>query len=79
MRKLRQLLLPNPKSLVLRKTLAGSVHRICFSPRILCSARPNCRYASTIPAAKFKFGQPLHETHPHLLEQGEGELSSSYV
>ena len=37
------------------------------------------KYAS-ISAAELQFGQPLHETHPHLLKAGERErkhLSSS--
>lgn len=29
------------------------------------------RYSTTISAADLKFGQPLHETHPHLLKAGE--------
>jgi intermediate cleaving peptidase 55 len=28
-------------------------------------------YATYLAAADLKFGQPLHETHPHLLSRGE--------
>ena len=28
-------------------------------------------YATYLAAADLKFGQPLHETHPHLLNPGE--------
>lgn len=27
----------------------------------------------SVSAAELRFGQPLHETHPHLLKAGEGE------
>jgi intermediate cleaving peptidase 55 len=44
----------------------------------LHNARPQCRrgYASdsaplSVPAAELRFGQPLHETHPHLLKAGD--------
>lgn len=33
------------------------------------------RREETISAADLTFGQPLHETHPHLLRPGEGESS----
>ena len=29
----------------------------------------------SVPAAELRFGQPLHETHPHLLKAGEGTTS----
>jgi hypothetical protein len=32
----------------------------------------NRRGVASVPAAQLRFGQPLHETHPHLLEAGEG-------
>jgi intermediate cleaving peptidase 55 len=39
--------------------------------------RPRCNplrsYASSVAAAELKFGQPLHETHPHILSPGERE------
>ena len=40
-----------------------------------------CRgYASsTISAAELKFGQPLHETHPHILGPGECKFSFGYI
>jgi intermediate cleaving peptidase 55 len=28
-------------------------------------------YATSVAAAELKFGQPLHETHPHILSPGE--------
>ncbi|TGJ81730.1 hypothetical protein E0Z10_g7025 [Xylaria hypoxylon] len=34
-----------------------------------CSA--NRAYATGIPASQLLFGQPVHETHPHLLQPGE--------
>ncbi|KAI4283706.1 MAG: hypothetical protein L6R35_005070 [Caloplaca aegaea] len=44
----------------------SSVHR---SPRAT-QALPYRSYAS-VSAAELQFGQPLHETHPHLLKPGE--------
>ncbi|KAI0532151.1 peptidase M24, structural domain-containing protein [Xylaria digitata] len=32
---------------------------------------PNRAYSTAIPASQLLFGQPVHETHPHLLEPGE--------
>ncbi|KAI4169741.1 MAG: hypothetical protein LQ343_005482 [Gyalolechia ehrenbergii] len=43
----------------------GVVRQLKLAPRI--SSRP---YAS-VSAAELQFGQPLHETHPHLLRSGE--------
>ncbi|KAL5114190.1 aminopeptidase [Pleosporales sp. CAS-2024a] len=49
------------------------------SPRLLrptttarrtCAATPGKRLLN-VPAAQLRFGQPLHETHPHLLKAGE--------
>lgn len=28
-------------------------------------------YATSVAAAELRFGQPLHETHPHILSAGE--------
>ena len=42
----------------------------CLSPKFA----PIRRISSVVPAAELRFGQPLHETHPHLLEAGEGRL-----
>ncbi|CAO2655583.1 Nn.00g043860.m01.CDS01 [Neocucurbitaria sp. VM-36] len=33
--------------------------------------RQCCRGYASVPAAELRFGQPLHETHPHLLKAGE--------
>lgn len=33
-------------------------------------------YATSVAAAELKFGQPLHETHPHILSPGERVLLS---
>lgn len=30
-------------------------------------------YSTSVAAADLRFGQPLHETHPHLLSPGERE------
>ena len=35
------------------------------------ASRPRLRTYASVSAAKLQFGQPLHETHPHLLEAGE--------
>ncbi|KAI0968301.1 peptidase M24, structural domain-containing protein [Xylaria arbuscula] len=32
---------------------------------------PNRAYSTSIPASQLLFGQPVHETHPHLLKPGE--------
>ncbi|KAL7946542.1 hypothetical protein V8C42DRAFT_320976 [Trichoderma barbatum] len=33
---------------------------------------PRRSYSSVISAANLLFGQPVHETHPHILKAGEG-------
>jgi intermediate cleaving peptidase 55 len=44
-------------------------------PARQCLARGNPplrrAYATSVAAADLQFGQPLHETHPHLLSPGE--------
>jgi hypothetical protein len=35
-----------------------------------CTSRASRSYAS-VSAAQFQFGQPVHETHPHILKPGE--------
>ena len=40
-------------------------------PQFLHDKTPNIRLASTLSPAWFKLGQPVHETHPHLLKAGE--------
>jgi hypothetical protein len=32
-----------------------------------------------VPASKLSFGQPLHETHPHLLKPGEGATTHGWL
>ncbi|KAJ5303177.1 hypothetical protein N7476_009976 [Penicillium atrosanguineum] len=45
---------------------------IISSRASLVSSRiPRRAFATSVGAAELKFGQPLHETHPHLLEPGE--------
>ncbi|KAJ5899362.1 hypothetical protein N7495_004106 [Penicillium taxi] len=36
-----------------------------------CLYNPRRTYASSVAASELKFGQPLHETHPHILSPGE--------
>lgn len=38
---------------------------------IASAHRAGLRYSSTVSAADLSFGQPVHETHPHLLAPGE--------
>lgn len=52
----------------------SSVHRF---PRT-SEGLPHRSYAS-LSAAEFQFGQPLHETHPHLLKPGERTDPSSQL
>ena len=35
------------------------------------------RFNSTVSAAELRFGQPVHETHPHLLKAGDRTPKSS--
>ena len=51
---------------------------VCSSCRVTQLRVPPCTYAtsSSISAADLQFGQPLHETHPHILNVGERELIS---
>jgi intermediate cleaving peptidase 55 len=51
----RCLRLLRPAAHLRRANGAGSITRRCLS----------------VPAAELRFGQPLHETHPHLLKAGE--------
>jgi hypothetical protein len=37
------------------------------------------RRSSSVSAAELRFGQPVHETHPHLLKAGEGMARTSCV
>ncbi|PVH99528.1 xaa-Pro aminopeptidase-like protein [Periconia macrospinosa] len=55
-----------PPSLRLIRPLARSTWR--WQKPIYCN---NIRRGISISAAELQFGQPLHETHPHLLEAGE--------
>ncbi|RYC64128.1 hypothetical protein CHU98_g2061, partial [Xylaria longipes] len=41
------------------------------SPRTLKRCSANRAYSTAIPASQLLFGQPVHETHPHLLKPGE--------
>lgn len=43
-------------------------HSLRQLPR--CNPLPRS-YATSVAAAELKFGQPLHETHPHILSPGE--------
>jgi intermediate cleaving peptidase 55 len=40
-----------------------------------CNPLPRS-YATSVAAAELKFGQPLHETHPHILSPGERQSLS---
>ncbi|ETN39259.1 uncharacterized protein HMPREF1541_05482 [Cyphellophora europaea CBS 101466] len=40
-------------------------------PSVASSHRAGLRFSSTVSAADLTFGQPVHETHPHLLAPGE--------
>ncbi|KAI1373453.1 aminopeptidase-like protein [Hypoxylon crocopeplum] len=61
--------------------LARSIFTTPSSPRLLkqlpdgidvrCSSRSARTYSTIIPASDLLFGQPVHETHPHLLVPGE--------
>ena len=47
-------------------------HRVPFPiSSIICLTLRKFSNPSSIPASNLQFGQPLHETHPHLLEPGE--------
>lgn len=41
------------------------------SPQPSCPTCPPQRAYATVSAAELQFGQPIHETHPHLLRAGE--------
>jgi hypothetical protein len=48
------------------------------SAKLRWTRDPGRRWLS-VPAAELRFGQPLHETHPHLLKAGEGATLSSPI
>ena len=51
----------------------------CLShlPSDFSRLRPQCRQYSSVHASELSFGQPLHETHPHLLKAGERKVLKS--
>jgi hypothetical protein len=48
-----------------------------YHPSKLPRLRPQCRQYSSVHASELSFGQPLHETHPHLLKAGERRVLKS--
>lgn len=56
--------------------MRGILSRPCLLPRPAIGVR-RANYSSVVSAAELRFGQPLHETHPHLLMPGERELVMS--
>lgn len=48
------------------------VTRAGITTKSLKLARP----IASIPAAELEFGQPVYETHPHLLKPGERECAA---
>lgn len=53
------------------RTLTGQtsiVHRRCW---LFTATQNTSRSFATISAADLRFGQPLHETHPHILKSGQ--------
>ncbi|KAI9772374.1 MAG: hypothetical protein M1835_006278 [Candelina submexicana] len=55
-------------------TLPTTVHRFpnCTLRQTSCNGvRNGSRSYASVSAAELQFGQPLHETHPHLLKAGE--------
>ena len=86
---IRRKIMPIPHS---RDTCFLSIFVICvtmsLSLRLLRPAvRAPCRVTKTwcwkgyatveVPASRLNFGQPLHETHPHLLKPGES--ATTYI
>jgi hypothetical protein len=49
---------------------ARQIPRLAARP---ANTRTYAAAAAAVPAAELRFGQPLHETHPHLLKAGEGD------
>lgn len=63
-----------------RSTVRQCARQLCRAPRLSRSSYQTLgriqvsfrrTYATSVGAAELKFGQPLHETHPHILEPGE--------
>jgi hypothetical protein len=51
-------------------------HQIVRQPRVV-SPSWACRYYSNeVSAADLEFGQPVHETHPHLIQAGHSMVTS---
>lgn len=63
----------------LQRTLSASTARTykpvigSFQSQQNFIARPSQRTYASISAAELQFGQPVHETHPHLLKAGESK------
>ncbi|KAJ4858626.1 metallopeptidase family m24 domain-containing protein [Trichoderma breve] len=67
----RSLGLP-PRKLPLHQQQQRSISQATFKyqrPSYIFS--PRQRYSSLVSAANLQFGQPVHETHPHILKAGE--------
>lgn len=57
------------------RTLSSLVSRPSCDRLAACTTRRSRNYAS-VSAAQLQFGQPVHETHPHILKPGERKQTS---
>lgn len=64
----RSLVQPSRKLLPLQR--CGITQTAYQSPHHVF-LRPQRSYSSVVSAANVQFGQPVHETHPHILKAGE--------
>lgn len=81
--------LPHCRRLVIQSRVRHILFHVCviMKPYLRLLRRPatwvpgKCnntgRRCLSVPAAELRFGQPLHETHPHLLKAGEGATMPS--
>lgn len=67
----------------LQRIFTSTPTRLCLrytaSSNKACTTQRPRTYATIVSAADLKFGQPVHETHPHLLKAGESEYSIVHV
>ena len=61
-----------PIDVCVAMSCASRILRPTVRARRTCDVRQTWRRCLNVPAAELRFGQPLHETHPHLLKAGEG-------
>ena len=68
------------RKVTMQRCVATSARRFrSLVPSIIPRLQYCRQHGTAIPAAELLFGQPLHETHPHLLQPGERKSPSALL